>query len=334
MATDEDDEGVWSTDYVLMASLHQCLLSEDRFALKRGRTPFPLSLPPSILPLPTGVEILGKLSNSLSNLPLLLSSPHEVYNRLLNTLILPDCELTMITLDSLYSLTLSGRELAHMIGRVRGLVDVLVWLLSFRIESLPPGSLAGMKLFFIGDSASLAQYLVDIQAKSSQSGVTPPTSVGGGGRGVVVSPLATNQIRSRSGLAARAGSPLSTNQIAAKPQGGPLSSQLQMRVSGKTVGSSLYSILGNRTQTGSPSEEFAIEWYGSLVQNFKIPISSSLPLSPSARLKQSYEAQSTHHLVLLVDMYAQYVLHCSSKGRKTFLSNTDFLSVLKSVGLL
>ena len=58
-----------------------------------------------------------------------------------------------------------------------------------------------------------------------------------------------------------------------------------------------------------------------------------LPL-PLKRLKQTYEAQPTHHLVLLVDLYAQYVLHCSSKGKKTFLNNTEFLSALKSVNPL
>ena len=143
---------------------------------------------------------------------------------------------------------------------MRGLVDVLVWLLSFRVESLPPSSLAKMKLYFIGDSASLAQYLADIQAKSKP---TAPTSgvVSMTTRGVVASPLATNQIRSVTATT-RAGSPLLTNQIAARSQGNSPSVQTTVKgVRTVAVGGSLYSILGNRNQTNNnPSEEFAIEW--------------------------------------------------------------------------
>ena len=219
---------------------------------------------------PSGVEILGKLSYSLPNLPLLLATPLEVYHRLLHPLLLPDCELTMITLDSLYSLTLHRPEVAQRVGVIHGLVDILVWLLAFRVESLPPRSLAQMKLFFIGDSASLAQYLADIQAKSRQvvsGGVATPTSgVGGaatGGRGVVASPLVTNQIHSHS-VAGRAGSPLSTNQITARSQGSSPSTQVVIRgkTTATTVGSSLYSILGNQSLTqNNANEEFAIDWY-------------------------------------------------------------------------
>ena len=34
---EEGDEGEWSIANVFMTSLHQCLLSEDRFAIKRGQ---------------------------------------------------------------------------------------------------------------------------------------------------------------------------------------------------------------------------------------------------------------------------------------------------------
>ncbi|CAI8023976.1 hypothetical protein GBAR_LOCUS13977 [Geodia barretti] len=217
----------------------------------------------------------------------------------------------MITLDSLYFLTNHHREVAQRVAIVCGLVDVLVWLLSFRIETLPSSSLAQMKLFFIGDSASLAQYLADIQAKPKQvQSLTLPVSggvVSVGTRGVVASPLATNQIRSVT--ATRTGSPLLTNQIVARSQG--------EFPRGRSENSGHYcweQSLFHSGEQGSdphqqqPGEEFAIEW-----------------------LKQTYEAQPTHHLVLLVDLYAQYVLHCSSKGKKTFLNNTEFLSALKKV---
>ena len=122
-----------------------------------------------------------------------------------------------------------------------------------------------MKLFFIGDSASLAQYLADIQAKPKQvQSLTLPVSggvVSVGMRGVVASPLATNQIRSVT--ATRTGSPLLTNQIVARNQGNSPAAGVRTVVT--TVGSSLYSILGNRALTltnNNPGEEFAIEWYG------------------------------------------------------------------------
>ena len=211
------------------------------------------------------MEILGKISVTLPNLPFLLTTPLEVYRRLLHPLLLPDAELVMITLDSLYFLTNHHREVAQRVAIVCGLVDVLVWLLSFRIETLPSSSLAQMKLFFIGDSASLAQYLADIQAKPKQvQSLTLPVSggvVSVGMRGVVASPLATNQIRSVT--ATRTGSPLLTNQIVARSQGNSPAAGVKTVVT--TVGSSLYSILGNRALTltnNNPGEEFAIEWYG------------------------------------------------------------------------
>ena len=38
---DEGDEGEWSVANVFMTSLHHCLLSEDRFAIKRGQLNIP-----------------------------------------------------------------------------------------------------------------------------------------------------------------------------------------------------------------------------------------------------------------------------------------------------
>ena len=38
---DEGDEGEWSVANVFMTSLHYCLLSEDRFAIKRGQLNIP-----------------------------------------------------------------------------------------------------------------------------------------------------------------------------------------------------------------------------------------------------------------------------------------------------
>lgn len=176
----------------------------------------------------------------------------------------------IIALDSLYSLSLFAREIAEHISSVRGLITALVKLLSFRIESLPSDSLARIKLYFVGDSASLAQYLTDIQTKSkappmmSSTSVTPPTVVGGGAystggaKGVVASPLVTNQIHSKPIVLTRAISPLMTNQIASKGH--------VMMSSGKSQNntiSGLHSILSGQSQTGSkntPKEEFAIEW--------------------------------------------------------------------------
>ena len=51
---------------------------------------------------------------------------------------------------------------------------------------------------------------------------------------------------------------------------------------------------------------------------------------PASRLKQNYEVHlSTQHLVPLVDIYAQYVLYCSSQGKNDFLNNAEFIKVLR-----
>ena len=261
----------------------------------------------------TGIEILGKLAWSITNSALLLSTPSEVYRRMLNILLLPDCELTMIVLDTLYSLSQLGREVAEVIASVRGLIDVLVWLLSFRVENLPTESLARIKLYFIGDSSSLAQYLAEIQGKpttsSSPTTTTSTTSspnvagsglnVTGGttltGKGGVASPLTTNQIRSRPMILTRASSPLTTNQIVSRgAQSVSITSQSLIKGIGKLamLGSgSLHSILSALSQTNSrnkPNEEFAIEWLVTVLSH-PLPLLSfpslSLPFNPSFQVK-------------------------------------------------
>lgn len=184
-----------------------------------------------------GMEILGKLSTSQCNLTLLLSLPPAVYTKLFYSLLLPDPELIMIALDSLYYLTLTARDIAHTIGAIHGLIDVLVYLLSFRIESLPQQSLAGIKLFFIGDSASLTNYLADLQTKSKP--MTTPTS-------------------SSEGAASLSNKPLTTNSSTRPhPQG---ETGLRGKPVVMTVGSSLQSILTSSSSVKSGSEQFAMEW--------------------------------------------------------------------------
>ena len=151
-----------------------------------------------------------------------MSTPQDVFDRILNVLLIPDCEMMMLALDCLYSLSLFGREVAERIAQMSGLVEILVWFLFFKVESLSSKSLGRIKLYFIGDSSSLAQYLAEIQAKAAApTGGRSPTVVGSGmtTRGVVVggkitggSPLAVTNQRS---AVSRANSPLATNQIAA-----------------------------------------------------------------------------------------------------------------------
>ena len=239
----------------------------------------------------TGLEILGKLAWSFSNSAILLSTPPEVFSRILDILLVPDCELTMIALDSLYSLSLFGREIAERIAVVRGLIKILVWLLFFRVESLSPQNLGRIKLYFIGDSSSLAQYLADIQAKpsttASSTAHSTPSTIGSnlarggvGGKIVTASLLTTNQIRSRP-ILPRATSPLATNQIASRSPSATVTpqqlaksvgttspllalSQALAKGAGKLIAQSgqsggLYSIL-SRSQP-SPKEDLAMQWY-------------------------------------------------------------------------
>ena len=210
--------------------------------------------------------------------------------------------MTMIALDCLYNLSLFGREVAERVAQMSGLVEILVWFLFFKVESLSSKSLGRIKLYFIGDSSSLAQYLVEIQAKAAApAGVrSPPTVVGSGvtTRGVIVggkitggSPLAVTNQRS---AVSRANSPLATNQIAAVSRsvaststqqrvGQALSSVVttrllavsQVKGGEKSIGSNsreqlsgLHSILRQNPDTGgsklSIKEEQASHWSVSL----------------------------------------------------------------------
>ena len=243
------------------------------------------------------MEILGKLAWSPSNSLLILSTPPQVFHRILEILLLPDCEMIMTALDALYSLSLFGCEVARCIAAVRGLLETLVRLLGFRVEDLPPGSLSRVKLYFIGDSSSLAQYLADIQAKSGSATPTSTTiasstqTVVGSSfnvtkagtimKGVVASPLATNQIRSKPTIAPRVNSPLTTVQVVSRstatsttPQPTSVDTFSSLASPGQSMGkaagrvvtsnaSGLFSILSTQPQTRSqcsPTEEFAIEW--------------------------------------------------------------------------
>ena len=243
------------------------------------------------------MEILGKLAWTHSNSSVILSTPPEIFHRILDILLIPDCELSMVALDALYNLSLFGREVAELIAGVRGLVEVLLRFLFFRVENLTPEALSRIKLYFIGDSSSLAQYLADIQAKSlasstASSATSTATIVGANtarvgvpGRTVTASVL-TNQIHSKV-LPSRVSSPLATNQIlsrslalsqqSAKSASGAATPLLVLsqalakggvaRSKGQDQLSSLYSILSHQSQTGSQSsakEELAIQWSVSL----------------------------------------------------------------------
>ena len=81
----------------------------------------------------TGLETLGELSQSPANIPRLVTTPSEIYQRLFQLLLLSDCQLILTCLDSLYNLS-SSIEMARKILAVDRSCEVLVDLLTLRTE--------------------------------------------------------------------------------------------------------------------------------------------------------------------------------------------------------
>ena len=91
----------------------------------------------------TGLETLGELSRS--NIPCLLTTSPEMYQRIFQLLTLSDCELILISLDSLYNLSTSV-EIARKIIAVDRSCEVLVNLLTSKTEEFGSEAMKHVKV--------------------------------------------------------------------------------------------------------------------------------------------------------------------------------------------
>lgn len=96
--------------------------------------------------LTTGLETLGELSWSPANKSCLVRTSTEIYQRVFRLLLLEDCELLLTCLDTLYSLSSSSVEITRNILNVETSCNVLVNLLTVRMEDFGSEGLGRVKL--------------------------------------------------------------------------------------------------------------------------------------------------------------------------------------------
>ena len=160
-----------------------------------------------------GVEILGELTWCAHNEAVISGTPHEIYRRLYELLLLPDCFLLLTTLNTVYNLTLLGQEIAVNLLAVDRSLSILLSLLTLRVESFGDKALKHVKLI---DTKPL---MADKSVVSSSSTKKVLTTVKGGG-GVqfqILTPGGVVQVASAGG-AKLAGNVKASNPAANKSQ--------------------------------------------------------------------------------------------------------------------
>ena len=73
-----------------------------------------------------GLEILSGLAWCLDNEAVLLTTPTEVYHHMFCLLLVPDCELLVACLETLYTLSMYSALVAEKIAGVAGCVSLMV----------------------------------------------------------------------------------------------------------------------------------------------------------------------------------------------------------------
>ena len=122
------------------------------------------------------MEILGELTWCAHNEAIISGTPHEVYRRLFELLLLPDCFLLLTTLNTVYNLSLLGREIAAKLLAVDRAISILLSLLTLRVESFGDKALKQLKLIDTNPSASADKSDVSTSSKQVLASVK-----GGGG---------------------------------------------------------------------------------------------------------------------------------------------------------
>ena len=133
----------------------------------------------SVAVLLAGLEVLGELAWCLHNEPSLNCTPMEVYHRIFNMLILPDCELVVASLEALYNLSFYGADIAESIVQVNNSIEILVHLLTLKVESFGAEVLERTMLVVPNPQLSQLSSLLtnQIQARTNlNSGMTSSTT--------------------------------------------------------------------------------------------------------------------------------------------------------------
>ena len=123
--------------------------------------------------------MLGELAWCLHNEPSLNCTPTEVYRRIFRMLILPDCELVIASLEALYNLSFYGADIAETIVQVDNSIEILVHLLTLKVESFGEEVLERTMLVVPNPQLSQLSSLLtnQIQARTNfNSGMTSSTT--------------------------------------------------------------------------------------------------------------------------------------------------------------
>ena len=127
----------------------------------------------------TGVEILGELTWCAHNEAVISGTPHEIYRRLYELLLLPDCFLLLTTLNTIYNLSLLGHEITTNLLTVDSSLSILLSLLTLRVESFGDKALKQVKL--VDTRPSMDK---NVASGSSATKKVSTTVKSGGGGGV------------------------------------------------------------------------------------------------------------------------------------------------------
>ena len=162
------------------------------------------------------MEILGELTWCAHNETVITETPHEIYRRLYELLLLPDCFLLLTTLNTMYNLSLLGHEItANLLALDRSL-SILLSLLTLRVESFGNKALKQVKLI---DTKPLAdKNAVSASSSSSAKKVSAPVRIGGGVQFQILTSGGLVQVATAGGANKQAGSLKVSNPAANKSQ--------------------------------------------------------------------------------------------------------------------
>ena len=118
--------------------------------------------------------MLGELAWCLRNEVMISGTPHNVYRRLFELLLLPDCLLLLTTLNTMYNLTLLSDQTADAILAVNKSLSILISLLTLRVESFGAEALSGLKL--IDTAAPLGNKVTSSVGSTTTSTTTKQAS--------------------------------------------------------------------------------------------------------------------------------------------------------------
>lgn len=159
--------------------------------------------------------MLGELAWCLHNEIMLSETPHKVYQRIFQLLLLPDCVLLLTILNTLYNLSFLGEQIATEILTVDNSLSILVSLLTLQVESFGDAALARVKLI---DKAPSTNKNTGNASKSAS--ILVPGKGSGGGVQIRIMPGGSAVQLSSAGVSKQIGTGLKANSGSQTPSPG------------------------------------------------------------------------------------------------------------------